>query len=80
MGSDEAAQPATTQPAATPQMNLITEVTQSYDLYTADVFEIGKTAYEAKGILPAKKGNWTSGYIGIHNPSVCCLSRMILNS
>jgi hypothetical protein len=77
MGSDEA---ATTQPAATPQMGLISEVTQSYDNYVADVFGIGKAAYEAKGIIPQKKGQWTSGYIGIHNPAVCCLSCIILNS
>ena len=62
------------QPIATPQMNMFDQLNASYDEFAAEAFEMGKNAYDAKGVIPKKSGQWTSGYIGIHNPIVCCLS------
>ena len=66
--------PTNTQPAETPQMNAFDDVTGAYDEYLADVFSIGKTAYEVKGKFPKKTGTWTNSYYGIDNPGICCLS------
>lgn len=75
---------ATTQPTSTPTqpnqptgtapMTLIGEVTGAYDEYCGDVFGIGKTAFDAKGVIPKKGGQWINGYLGIDNIAVCCLS------
>jgi hypothetical protein len=58
-------------------MSFLDQVAASYDEYTADVYGIGKTAFDAKGVVPKKSGKWSNGYMGIHNCPVCCLSSKI---
>ena len=61
-----------TQPTGTAPMGILDNITGSYDEYVADAFSIGKTAYDAKGVIPKKAGQWKNGYYGFDNCGVCC--------